>query len=1244
MAIKTKLPWIKDETDPKLRSWEEFYRNRWQHDKTVRSTHGVNCTGSCTWMIHVKDGIVTWEMQGLDYPDLETGLPPYEPRGCQRGISYSWYLYSPLRVKYPYIRGALIDLWNEARADLYDPVDAWARLVENPETRKRWQVARGKGGFRRADWDTVLEIMAAANVYTIKKHGPDRIAGFSPIPAMSMISYAAGARMLQLMGGVSLSFYDWYCDLPSASPETWGEQTDVQESADWYNAKLLAVMGSNLNMTRTPDVHFASEARHNGSKLWVFSPDFSQVSKYADEWVAVNAGQDGAWWMAVNHVLLSEYHHRDKTPAFLDYTKKYTDAPYLVELHEDGGSYRAGQLLRAGRLANYEDVEHGEWKFLMWDEGAGGPKMPMGSSGFRWGTEQGKWNLQLKDGRDGSGIDPALTFLDQGEAANVRFDDFGAGAQFTRDVPSRTVELADGSTVRVATVYDLLMAQYGVNRGLGGDYPESYDDDRPYTPAWAEKYTGLGRETLIKFAREWGSTARASGGRCTVIIGAGINHWYHANLMYRAAIHALMFCGCIGKNGGGLAHYVGQEKLAPGESWTSLALAKDWHPPSRVQNAPSWHYVHTDQWRYEKAFTDYHTVPKDQPEHSLARGHTMDTQVKAVRNGWLPFYPQFDRNPLELMREADAAGATSDDERIRSIIDKLKSRELRFAVEDPDAEENWPRVWYIWRGNALMSSAKGHEYFLKHYLGTHTNTIADEQFAKQSVEEISWHDKLPRGKMDLVVDLNFRMDTSALYSDIVLPAATWYEKADLNSTDMHSFIHPLSAAVPPCWQSKSDWQIFRALARKFSELSEKHFPEPVRDVVAAPLAHDTPGEVAQPEIRDWLSEGIDPVPGKHMPNLKIVTRDYRKLADRFDAFGPNARDNGVGAHGTSYRIDDLYAEAIRRFPTVEVDGETLLSVAEDEDACNIILLFASVTNGELAYRSYRNMEKKVGLPLVQLAEKTRSTRMTYKALQNNPHRYLNSPMWSGLIGDGRAYSPFTYNVEQLVPWRTLTGRQHFYLDHPGYLQFGENLPTYKPKPLPTEYADLTFTNGNGPSGTLAGKRPRCHTRSDDPRGQARTAGTAAPPERMLNYLTPHGKWHIHSTYGDNQRMTTLSRGVEPLWLNDRDAKELGILDNDWVEVHNDHGVVVTRAVVSARIPRGICIQYHSPERTYSVPKSPLRNYRRAGGHNSLTRTRLKPNLMLGGYGQFTYHFNYWGPTGCNRDTHILVRKLPDLKW
>jgi nitrate reductase alpha subunit len=592
----------------------------------------------------------------------------------------------------------------------------------------------------------------------------------------------------------------------------------------------------------------------------------------------------------------------------------------------------------------------------------------------------------------------------------------------------------------------------------------------------------------------------------------------------------------------------------------------------------------------------------------IAHGHTADVQVEAVRNGWLPFYPQFDINSIDVVKDAKAAGGDP----VQHTVDQLKSGKLKFSVEDPDAPENWPRVWFIWRGNALMSSAKGHEFFLKHYLGTHTNAIA-EDVAEGAAKLVEWHEKAPQGKMDLVVDLNFRMDTSALYSDIVLPAATWYEKADLNSTDMHSFIHPLSAAVPPCWESKSDWQIFRTVAKKFSELAERHFPEPVEDLVASPLGHDSPAEIAQPAMKSWMRGEIEAIPGKTMPGLKVVNRDYKNLYNEYISFGPLVRANGLNAHGTSYAIDDLYDEALKNTAVVSFDGKRYPSLFEDQQVCDTILRFASVTNGELAYRSYKNMEAKTGLQLTHLAERNRGVRLGYKDLQAHPHRLLNSPMWSGLTENGRAYSAFTYNKELLVPWRTLTGRQHFYLDHPGYLQYGEHLPTYKPKPSPVQYGELRLSKAEGP--TL-----------------------------MLNYLTPHGKWHIHSTYGDNHRMTTLSRGVEPFWINDRDAASIGILDNDWVEIHNDNGVVVTRAAVSARIPRGISIQYHSPERTYSVPKSPLRNYKRAGGHNSLTRVRLKPNLMVGGYGQFTFHFNYWGPTGCNRDTHILVRKLPDLKW
>ncbi|RXX86778.1 nitrate reductase subunit alpha, partial [Klebsiella pneumoniae] len=131
-------------------------------------------------------------------------------------------------------------------------------------------------------------IIAAQLLYTIKKYGPDRIAGFTPIPAMSMISYAAGARFINLLGGEMLSFYDWYADLPPASPQIWGEQTDVPESSDWYNASYIIMWGSNVPLTRTPDAHFMTEVRYKGTKVISVAPDYAENVKFADNWLAPN--------------------------------------------------------------------------------------------------------------------------------------------------------------------------------------------------------------------------------------------------------------------------------------------------------------------------------------------------------------------------------------------------------------------------------------------------------------------------------------------------------------------------------------------------------------------------------------------------------------------------------------------------------------------------------------------------------------------------------------------------------------------------------------------------------------------------------------------------------------------------------------------------------------------------------------------------------------------------------------------
>ena len=957
-------------------------------------------------------------------------------------------------------------------------------------------------------------------------------------------------------------------------------------------------------MTRTPDVHYLAEARHNGTKVVVFSPDFSQVSKYADWWIPINSAQDGAFWMAVNHVILKEYYEKNRVPYFEDYIKRFSDAPFLVTLERKGNSYKAGRLLTAANIEGYSQEENAEFKFLVFDENSKGIKMPKGTIGFRWQKDKGKWNLKMEDGKDGSPIDPLLTFLgSEDEVIEVEFSDFTFQGKLKRGVPIKYVETISGK-IPVTTVFDLLMAQFGVDRGLMGDYPKDYDEDKPYTPLWQEKHTGIHRDTVIKFAREWTETAKNTKGKCSVIIGAGVNHYYHNNLIYRSTIVTLILTGCVGRNGGGLNHYVGQEKVVPISSWAQVAFALDWIRPPRLMNTPSFHYVHSDQWRYEREFTNYYQVAE---ENGITRGHTIDLQVKAVRLGWLPFYPQFNKNPLTLVKEAKESGKEKKEEIIEWLVEKLKGGELKFSVSDPDAPENWPRVWFIWRGNALLSSAKGHEYFLKHYLGTDYGVISDE-IAGGSVNEVVWRNEGPKGKFDLIVDINFRMDTSALYSDIILPTATWYEKNDLNATDLHSFIHPLQQVVPPCWESKSDWDIFKSIAQRVSQLAHKHLPEPVTDVVAVPLLHDTPDELAQRDIKDWAKGECEPIPAKTMPKFVIVERDYRNLYRRFISFGPLVRKAGIGMHGINWSVDDIYEKLLREHPTVEWNNDKYLSLDKDIDAANVILHFAPETNGEVAIRAFEVEEEKTGVPLKDLAQGYKGVRYTFKDLVSAPKRVLTSPCWSGITNNGRAYSAYVINTEKLVPWRTLTGRQHLYIDHPGYIAFGENLPTYKLRPDVESLGELVKSREK--EGAL-----------------------------LLNFLTPHSKWHIHSTYFDNLRMLWFMRGIEPLWINEKDAEKAGIQDNDWVEVYNDNGVVVTRAIVTARIPSGICFQYHSPERTISTPKAPSRGFKRAGGHNSLIRARLKPLLLVGGYGHFTWSFNYWGPTGVNRDTYVYVRKL-----
>lgn len=1189
------------------RQADDFYRDRWSHDKVVRSTHGVNCTGSCSWKVYVKDGIITWETQQTDYPSVGPDKPEYEPRGCPRGAAFSWYTYSPTRVRYPYVRGVLLQMYRAAKAEHGgDPVAAWAHVVDHPLRAKAYKAARGKGGLVRTDWDEATEMIAAAYVHTIRKWGPDRVAGFSPIPAMSMVSHASGARFTSLLGGSMLSFYDWYADLPVASPQMFGDQTDVPESGDWWDAGYLVMWGSNVPVTRTPDAHWMAEARYRGQKVVVVAPDYADNVKFADEWLAIAPGTDGALAMAMGHVVLKEFFVDRQVAYFADYTKRFTDLPYLVslELGPDGRTRRPGKFLTAADLPSHEQEENAHFKTVLLDAATDQPVVPGGSLGHRFGESgAGHWNLDLGD------VDPRLSVLSEdAEVVDVelpRFDDAdGTPGSLLREVPVRRV-----AGRLVTTVLDLMLAQYGVARpGLTRGYATSYDDaTAPYTPAWQEAITGVPAQAAARIAREFAANAEESRGRSMILMGAGTNHYFHSDTIYRGFLGLTTLTGCQGVNGGGWAHYVGQEKCRPVTGWAQLAFGLDWARPPRQMIHTAYWYLHTDQFRYDTFSAD--TVSASTGTGRLAGLSTADVIAKSARMGWMPSYPTFDRNPLDLADEAAAAGRPVADH----VVDELRTGSLRFAAEDPDAPENFPRILSIWRANLLGSSGKGNEYFLKHLLGTDSSLRATEASPDQRPRDVVWHDEAPEGKLDLLLTLDFRQTSTTIFSDIVLPAATWYEKHDLNTTDMHPFVHSFNPAIAPPWQTRTDWDAWQAIATKFSELAVGRL-DTRRDVVAVPLLHDTADAMANPHgiVRDWALGECEPVPGMTMPKIVEVERDYTAVGAKMQALGPLMEKLGTTTKGITYdvtaSVDHLRGKngAVRGGPA---DGRPSLKL--DKHACEAILALSGTTNGHLATQGFTTLEKRTGTLLHDLAAEHEGKQISFADTVAAPVPVITSPEWSGSESGGRRYSPFTINVERLKPWHTLTGRQHFYLDHDWMSELGESLPVYRP---PLNMGALFAEPELGSTGEAMGERTV-----------------------TVRYLTPHNKWSIHSEYQDNLFMLSLSRGGQTIWMSDRDAAKVGVADNDWIEAVNRNGVVVARAIVSHRMPEGTVYMHHAQDRLIDVPIAETSG-KRGGIHNSLTRILVKPSHLIGGYAQLAFAFNYLGPTGNQRDEVTVIRK------
>ena len=442
------------------------------------------------------------------------------------------------------------------------------------------------------------------------------------------------------------------------------------------------------------------------------------------------------------------------------------------------------------------------------------------------------------------------------------------------------------------------------------------------------------------------------------------------------------------------------------------------------------------------------------------------------------------------------------------------------------------------------------------------------------------------------------MNGSALYSDVVLPAATWYEKHDLSSTDLHPFVHTFNLAVAPPWETRTDFEIFKRLAETFSELAGH---TGVRtDVVAAPLLHDTPDELAQPflgRVRDWRTGECEPVPEVgRCPSLWPSSATT----------GPCTRSGGAGAAQASAR------------------GRRRASPGRPSPR--------SPTCASATRRRRR---------LAELAAPARPRPGHVRGDPRPVGRHQRPPRARGLPRHGGAHRRALADIARSTPT----------CGSPSATR-GRSRARCSPRrsgPAPRRASAATRrSRSTSSAGCPGAPSPAASSRTSTTSGcssSARAAGLPAPDRRAaprrqqgsgdpdraevhLRFLSPTSKWSIHSEFQDNLTMLTLFRGGPVVWLSVDDAAGIGGRQRLGRGLQPQRRHRVPRRGL-APIPPGCACMYHSQDRHVNVPLTELLGTR-GGTDNSVTRISIKPTHLIGALRPALHGFNYYGPTGPQR--------------
>ena len=241
------------------------------------------------------------------------------------------------------------------------------------------------------------------------------------------------------------------------------------------------------------------------------------------------------------------------------------------------------------------------------------------------------------------------------------------------------------------------------------------------------------------------------------------------------------------------------------------------------------------------------------------------------------------------------------------VVEQLKSGDLKFAVEDPDAPENWPRVLTVWRANLLGSSSKGNEYFLKHLLGTSNAVRAEETPPRSRPQDVTWREETPEGKLDLLVSIDFRMTSTG---------AVRRRRAARG----HLVREARPVRAPTCTRSctrsprRSTRRGRPRATSRSSRPSAAGCPRWPRthlgtrtDVVMVPLQHDTPDETGRSPAASCATGSTarcEPIPGQTMPRSSSPSSATTPPSGtRWSALGPLVDKLGTTDQGRDHGPD-----------------------------------------------------------------------------------------------------------------------------------------------------------------------------------------------------------------------------------------------------------------------------------------------------------------------------------------------------